>query len=428
MRLSDTVCGMTEDEREDGVAAAKSSDTDIDDETSSGGRDTPRWVIHSLIVLASIVAVASMMNVWLDRQVLDTDKWVDASDELLADEDVRNVLSAYLVDELYESVDVAEELETKLPENLDGLAGPLAAALRAPATNAVDRLLGSEAVAAVWSELNRSSHETLVRVLKDETGPGLSTADGKVTLELGELVRKVGEDFGLSEDVLDKLPEDAGRVIIAESDELATAQDVVRVVQVLSLVFFFLVLFLYGLAIWLAGPRRRAAIMEVGVALALSSTAVLVFLRIARRAVESASADTADVQAAAVAVTAIGTQLLRDMALAGLLYGLVIAGFAGLLGSSRFATWLRELLAPVLVGKPVGSWLSAIGLLLLLLYVLPGEQLQPWWRGVVFIALFAAALGSLRQQLAKEFPDASLTDSWDVLTSGIGNLRSPSDN
>jgi len=418
---------MAEDEQEDGVAAAMPSDTDVDDETSSGGRDTPRWVIHSLIVLASIIAVASMANVWLDRQMLDTDNWVDASDELLADEDVRNVLSAYLVDELYESVDVAEELETRLPDNLYGLAGPLAAAMRAPATDAVDRLLGSEGVADLWSELNRSAHETLVTVLKDETGPALSTADGQVTLELGELVRRVGEDFGLSEDVLDQLPDDAGRVVINESDELAAAQYIVRVVQVLSVVFFALVLVLYGLAIWLAGPRRREAIREVGVALALSSAAVLVVLRIARTAVESAIADTADVQAAAVAVTAIGSQLLRDMALAGLLYGLVIAGFAAILGSSGFAAWLRELLAPVLVAKPVGSWLSAIGLLLLLLWVLPGEQLQPWWRGLIFIALFAAALGSLRQQLAKEFPNASLTNSRDVFTSGIGNLRSPSD-
>ena len=417
---------MANDEQVEDVAGVVDSDTGVDDETSSGGRGTPRWVIHSLIVLASIVAVASMVNVWLDRQMLDTDNWVDASDELLADEDVRDVLAAYLVDELYESVDVAEELDTRLPDNIDALAGLLAAALRDPATDAVDRLLGSEGVADLWSELNREAHEGLVQVLKDETGPGLSTADGVVTLELGALVKHVGEEFGLSGDVLDELPDDVGRVTIAESGELGTAQDIVSVVQVLSVVFFLLVLVLYGLAIWLAGPRRREAVREVGFALALSSAAVLVVLRIARGAVESAIADTADVQAAAVAVTAIGTRLLRDMAFAGLLYGLVIAGFAALLGSSRFARWLREVLAPVLVTKPVGSLLSAIGLLLLLLWVLPGEQLQPWWRGLIFIALFAAALGSLRQQLAKEFPDASLTNSWDVFTSGIGNARSPS--
>ena len=410
---------MTEEEQGDVVSAAMSNDTEVADQTSAGESDTPRWVVHALIVLGSIVAVASMANVWLDYQLLETDEWVEASDDLLADDDVRDVLAAYLVDELYGSVDVAEELETQLPENLDGLAELLAAALRDPATDAVDRLLGTEQVAVVWSELNRQSHETLVAVLKDETGPVLSTAGGAVTLELGELVRTVGEEFGLSGDVLDELPEDVGRVTIAESDELATAQDVVSVVQVLSVVFFLLVLVLYGLAIWLAGSRRREAVREVGIALALSSAVVLVVLRIARRAVESAVADTEDVQAAAVAVTAIGTQLLRDMAIAGLLYGLVVAGFAALLGSSRFARWIRELLAPLLVTKPVGSWLSAIGLLLLLLYVLPGEQLQPWWRGVIFVALFAVALAALRRQLAKEFPDASLMNSWDVFRSAI---------
>ena len=97
-----------------------------------------------------------------------------------------------------------------------------------PATDAVDRLLGTQVVADLWSEANRQSHEQLVRVLKDETGPVLSTADGVVTLELGELVKRVGEEFGLSGDVFDELPDDVGRVTIAESDELGTAQDVVR--------------------------------------------------------------------------------------------------------------------------------------------------------------------------------------------------------
>ena len=42
--------------------------------------------------------------------------------------------------DLYDQVDVAGELQAKLPTDLQGLAGPLAGALRSPATGAVDRL------------------------------------------------------------------------------------------------------------------------------------------------------------------------------------------------------------------------------------------------------------------------------------------------
>jgi len=411
----------------DGASSSRGSASAVeaDPGTSIDSRQGPaNWILHALIVFASVLAILSGVNVWVERQVLDTGKWVETSDDLLANDEVRGVVAAYLVDELYEAVDIAEELDIRLPDSVDALAGFAAAALRAPATEAVDRLLASDVVREEWSDLNRVAHERFVRILTDDTGPALSTDDGTVTLDLGELVELVGEEFGLSGDVLDRLPEDVGVIIIAESDELATAQDIVRVVEVLSMLLFLLVLVLYGAAIYLAGPqRRRRTIRDVGVALALSGGVVLVARRIALRAAEGAG-DTGDAGAAAGVATGIGTDLLHDMALAGLAYGLLIVGFAALTGPSGLATWLRKLLAPTLVNKPVGTWLSAIAIFLFVLYVLPGEPLESWWRGAIFVALFALALDVLRRQLREEFPNASLIDSWETFRDGVAGLRS----
>ncbi len=77
-----------------------------------------------MIVLASVVAIGASMNAWLNRQVLDTDNWVEASDQVLEEPAVRAALSTYLVNELFSYVDVSAQLEDRLPDSLSVLAGP----------------------------------------------------------------------------------------------------------------------------------------------------------------------------------------------------------------------------------------------------------------------------------------------------------------
>ena len=96
-----------------------------------------------MIVLASVIAIGASLNAWLNRQLLDTDNWVEASDEMLDDPAVRAALSTYLVNELFSYVDVSAQLEDRLPDSLQVLAGPISQALRQPAIDGVDRLLAS---------------------------------------------------------------------------------------------------------------------------------------------------------------------------------------------------------------------------------------------------------------------------------------------
>jgi len=96
------------------------------------------WV---LFALGTLVIFVGSLTVWVKRQALDTDAWVETSAELLEDDDVRMALSVYIVDELYANADPQAVLEDRLPENLQGLAGPIAGALRQPAVEGVDRFL-----------------------------------------------------------------------------------------------------------------------------------------------------------------------------------------------------------------------------------------------------------------------------------------------
>ena len=116
----------------------------------------------------------------------------------------------------------------------------------------------------------------MVNILRDETVPAVSTADGTVTLELGTLVRSVGESLGLPQGALDRIPPDAGQVVIFESDELAAVQTTVQLLDFLSWFLFVLVVGLFVLAVYLARGWRVTALRNVGLALVIGGVVLLV--------------------------------------------------------------------------------------------------------------------------------------------------------
>ena len=83
-----------------------------------------RALVWSLIVLASVLLIVSITANWVQREVLNTDEVVDTTDQILADQDVQEALSIYLVDQLYANVDVQAQLEQELPSSAKALSAP----------------------------------------------------------------------------------------------------------------------------------------------------------------------------------------------------------------------------------------------------------------------------------------------------------------
>ena len=65
-----------------------------------------RRTVKALVALGSVLAFLSVFAIWVERQALDTDDWVSTSGRLLENEEIRTKLADYLVDQLYENVDV----------------------------------------------------------------------------------------------------------------------------------------------------------------------------------------------------------------------------------------------------------------------------------------------------------------------------------
>ena len=70
-----------------------------------------RRTVKALVVLGSVLAFLSVFAIWIERQALNTDDWVHTSDKLIQNQKIRAAVADYLVDQLYENVDVEKELE-----------------------------------------------------------------------------------------------------------------------------------------------------------------------------------------------------------------------------------------------------------------------------------------------------------------------------
>ncbi|MGI9615441.1 MAG: hypothetical protein ACR2QO_21190 [Acidimicrobiales bacterium] len=364
-----------------------------------------------LVIGATVLAVFSLFSTWVKVQALETDAWVTLADEMLDDPEIQEALAVYIVDSLYAEVDVRTDLEAKLPDGFEGLAGPVAAGLRGPATTSVERLIASDEFEALWLAINRAAHENLVAILREETGPGLSTADGTVTLELGQLLALVGADIGLSDQALDRIPEDAGKITIFESDELDAAQQAVRVLDFMAWFTFVLVVGLYAAAVYVAAPDRRlVTLRNVGLSLMVGSAVGLIIRLISvRTTVELVVGDPGSRPIALVAGY-VATGAIRQMAWSGIIYGLIVAAFATLLGERRWAKATRRVLAPALnssVGVVVGG---TILVLLLLLWWSPGRVFDGLVTGIAFVILVIAAVAALRRATLREFPTETMGD------------------
>lgn len=368
------------------------------------GTGHPR-IVAALLVLGTLLAFLAIFSIWVNRQALNTENWVDTSGKLLQDEEVRAQLSDYLADQLFANVDVQAELEKTLPPRLAPLAGPAAGGLHQLAPQVAERALATAQAESLWADANRAAHETLLKILDDE-GSAVSTANGEVTLDLASLVSESGGQLGIAGKLASKVPPGAGQLTILESDQLALAQDASSLVRHLPIVLTLLALLLYGLAIYLAGPRRRQALRGVGFGFLSAGVLALILRQFAGNAVTDALASGDSVKPAVAAVWDIGTSLLVTVAVSAIAFGILVVIAAWIAGPTRVATSLREEAAPYLRERR-GATYAVVGLVFLTLVLWAPVVAFHKPVGLILVAaLMVLGTEALRRQTAAEFPDA----------------------
>ena len=364
-------------------------------------------LVRVLVVVGALLAVLSLLAGYVRYQALDTDTVEATAGDLIADPAIRDEVAATLVEQLFATVDVEAALQQRLPPDQQGLAGPIAGAVRVGADRAAVQLLERPRAQRLWVRTIAATHRNLISVLKDEQ-TSLRTTDGNVVLDLRPLIIQLGDRVAIVGRIDQRLlaNPDAGTITIVESDQLERAQDLTRLLDFLGLWLWVVPIALWAIAVWLAEGRRRDILKMIGFSAILAGLVVLVVRRVAGSIVVDELATTESTEVAAGNAWDILTSLLRDGALTLMGLGLALLVALWIAGPTRYATRVREWLAPH-IARPELAFGGAATLLALLVWWGPTAQTHRW-QFVLFVAvLLGVGVEILRRQTAREFPTAS---------------------
>jgi hypothetical protein len=370
-----------------------------------------RRAVKGLVVLGSVLAFLSVFAIWVERQALNTDDWVTTSGQLLDNSTIRSALADYLVDQLYENVNVEKELKEILPGETKQFSGPLSGGLRQVAGDGAEKLLETSTAQGLWKEANRTTHEQLVEVLNGE-GNTVSTKNGDVTLNLGSLLTNLASQVGIGANLAEKLPPDAGQIDILHSNQLQTAQNITVAVKGLALLLSILTFAAFAAAIYFARDGRWVTVLSCGVGLIAAGFAAIVARHVAGGIVVDQLVTEDSVKPAANAAWGIATTLMTSIATTLIIVGVLFAIAGWLASPTGAARACRRAFAPVLRDHIAYVYTGLAIVVCLYFLSAPTQGLRSFLTTLIVAAMAAFGIHELRKLTAEEFPDADYGNAF----------------
>lgn len=365
--------------------------------------------IGLVLTLAAVLLFLSFISLWVDRQIFDQKQWTETSAEVIQRPAVKNALANYLVDELFNNVNVETEIKDQLPSDWEVLASPATSALRSVTLSGTKKLLELPVTEEAWEQANAIAHQALITTLEGGTD-NVSTENGTVTINAQAILQQAAQKLGLSGNLVNKIPAGAGTFVIYQSDDLSSVQSIYKGMKDMVWAFVIATILLYALAIMLAKGRRRRAVLWMGGSFVIVGLLVLIAISLGRTPAIGALAQTESVKPAVGDIYDIATAILGKMA-DSLIFTGVLVLLAGILaGPYAWAISTRRFLAPYLRDYLALSTAVAVLLFLILLWIAPVTGFRTTVGLVINVTLAVAGFVALVSITRHEFPDAEPAD------------------
>lgn len=262
-----------------------------------------------LVVFATIFGFFALGANWAERQALDTESWVSTSSELLADDAIRD--------------EIARQIVESVPEEAP------------PGTEAkVAELLGSEEVEGLWEAANVNVHSLLVAVVDESAAAGQLGVDPaeELDLDLTAIRERIGSQLGAD---LSAAPESLTLEVFT-ADELDTLRGAGDLVSATSIISLLITIALYVMALLIAPPPRRGAILAIAISLLVIGAGTLTVRGAGARAAGEELGGSQSSQEAIEKAALIGTGQLADISVI-----LIVIGSVALASLAVFALLAR---------------------------------------------------------------------------------------
>ncbi|MEV6651106.1 hypothetical protein [Streptomyces sp. NPDC051219] len=246
-----------------------------------------------LIILAAVLSVLSVVAVWADSIVGDTDRYVATVAPLADDPAVQTAVTNRATAALLAEIDVKavvnelsaaasqEGVRPEVARLISGLSGPIESGLKELISSTVRRVVSSDVFETLWIDANRVAHTTLDKALTGKGGGAVSLKNNEVAIDVGPIVDKAKDELvnaGLSRAA--KIPEVHTDFVVFASDDLGKVKTYVRILQILGTWLPVITVLIAAAAVFLAANRRRALIavaLSIAFAMLLLGTGLTIF-------------------------------------------------------------------------------------------------------------------------------------------------------
>ena len=322
----------------------------------------------ALLVVATIILPVALLANAAQRQLTDTEAFVDTLAPLVADPQVQDYLVEEIVAAIDENVDIAgltsdlfagiETLDLP-PRALDALKlleQPAVTGIETLVTTVVREVVTSEQFQDVVAQALRVTHSQLVATLSGDSNAAVTIdASGVVGIQLGPILAAVKAsllDAGVG--VANLIPESDRVITIAESAQLARLTTAYQLAVAVGIWLPWIDLLLFALAVVVA-KRRSVALVAAGLCLAGVGGVVALTVAIGRFYSTSALSPFVPLGAASAIYDALVTEILR-ITLIVVVLGLTVAIVGAIAAPWGWSTSLRRSLDRVAdAGREAGQ-------------------------------------------------------------------------
>ncbi|MDC0772487.1 hypothetical protein [Streptomyces sp. HD] len=232
-----------------------------------------------LILLAALLSLLSVVAVWANSIVQDTDRYVDTVGPLASDPDVQKAVTNRVTAAVLARVDVdalvkeltdsaaQQGVPPRVGELLGDLDGPIENGLKQLVNSTVERVVTSSAFETVWVNANRRAHSALDKALTGQSDSTVKLENNQVVIDLGPIVANVKDqlvDAGFS--AAAKIPAVHTDFVVFASTDVGEIKSYVRVLEILGGWLPVIALLIAAAGVYVAFNRRHALI---GAALAV---------------------------------------------------------------------------------------------------------------------------------------------------------------
>jgi hypothetical protein len=236
-----------------------------------------------VIILASVLALLSVVSVWAANTITDTDRFVATLGPLAKNPQVQAGVSNRITNLVLEQVDidaVVKDLQqaastSNLPPQttalISKLNGPLESGLKSVVGTVVDKVVTSDQFANIWNTALRTTHTAFVKALTGKGGGAVKLTNDEVQIDVGPAVAMVKTqliDQGFP--AASKIPTVNTSFTVYKSSSLNKLKNYFRLLQIIGDWMPVITVLVAAVGVYLAHNRRRALIgTAIGFAVAM---------------------------------------------------------------------------------------------------------------------------------------------------------------